>query len=177
MDIYCIRHGQTVANVENIKGLSDTVLTKPGIEQAEELVSHLNKEHIYPEIVITSPLVRAVQTAGIIAGQLDVPLEILPGLAARDLGALTGCDGVTFSEWMKKAGYDTRPAGGESLLDLERRVKAELAIIKERFSGHRVLIVIHNGLLRIFDHLFTGISAEEVMRRNYRACLLYRYSI
>ncbi|MDP7421363.1 MAG: histidine phosphatase family protein, partial [bacterium] len=44
MEIYCIRHGQTVANVENIKGLSDTVLTKPGIEQAEELVSHLNKE-------------------------------------------------------------------------------------------------------------------------------------
>ena len=127
--------------------------------------------------MVTSPLVRAVQTAGIIAGQLDVPLEILPGLAARDLGALTGCTGVTFSDWMKKAGYDTRPAGGESLLDLERRGKAELAIIKERFSGHRLLIVIHNGLLLIFDYLFAGIPAEEVIRGNYRACTLYRYSI
>lgn len=177
MDVYCIRHGQTVANVQDIKGVPDTVLTPQGEEQARTLASGLSRDGLSLYLVVSSPLIRAVQTAEIIAGRLGIPLEIMPGLAARNLGELTGCDGQQFSSWMERAGYDTRPPGGESLLDLERQMKRELEQITRRYSGQRVLIVVHNGLLRVFDHLFLGVSAHEVMSRNYRACTLYPYTI
>ena len=177
MKVYCIRHGQTVANVRDIKGEPDTVLTPHGEEQAHTLASELLRDGARFDVVVSSPLIRAVQTAEIIAGRSGITLEIFPALAARGLGEMTGCDGRQFASWMERSGYGTRPPGGESRLDLERRMKRGLERITRRYSGQRVLIVVHNGLLRVFDHLFSGVPAGEVMGRNYRACTLYPYTI
>jgi len=177
MDVLCIRHGQTVANLGDIHGLPDTLLTPKGKEQAGALADSMVRDGTVVDIVVSSPLVRAVQTARIIAEHLQVPHEVMQNLAPRDLGLLAGSDGPTFNRWMEHSGYSTRPEGGESLLDLEHRMKKDLAVVKKNHEGSRVLIVVHNAVLRIFDHVFGGLTEVEVMRKNYRPCTLYRYTL
>jgi len=56
-------------------------------------------------------------------------------------------------------------------------MKKDLAVVKKNHEGSRVLIVVHNAVLRIFDHVFGGLTEVEVMRKNYRPCTLYRYTL
>lgn len=177
MEVLCIRHGQTVANLDGIHGLPDTLLTPKGKKQAEDLAAGMERDGTVVDVVVSSPLIRAVQTARVIAERLQVPHEVMPNLAPRDLGSLAGSDNPTFNRWMEHSDYGTRPGGGESLLDGEHRMKKDLAVIQEKYGGSRVLIVVHNAVLRIFDHLFGGLTEAEVMRKNYRPCALYRYEL
>jgi probable phosphoglycerate mutase len=61
---YFVRHGETVWNVENkICGATDIELTKKGHEQAEETGRKILAMGIKADMILTSPLVRASETA------------------------------------------------------------------------------------------------------------------
>ena len=178
MRFHCIRHGQTEDNALDIKGRPEARLSEKGLEQARELGRRFARDGVAFDRIFSSPLIRAVQTADAIAGSMGVEVEVCPGLAARDLGELTGCSGDVFREWMERESWDSRPAGGESLLDLQARVGGELSRIKERHEGKKVLIVIHQGVLRVLDTAFGGVAADEAMAtKGYVACAPYEYEI
>ena len=64
-------------------------LTEKGREQAERLGRLLAAAGFAPDAVLTSPLVRARETAELVAGRLGVPFQVEPRLAdALDLGAI-----------------------------------------------------------------------------------------
>ena len=71
--IYLTRHGQTLWNLEKrLQGRGNSPLTEDGIERAKELRDRLKNIHI--DIIYSSPIERAFETAKIIKGDKDVEI-------------------------------------------------------------------------------------------------------
>lgn len=82
MDVFLIRHA---AAIDETVTLRDPMrhLTPEGRRQAMQLGDRLRWHDCVPTRIWTSPLVRAVQTAELVAATLgaDAPVEVLPALA------------------------------------------------------------------------------------------------
>ena len=73
MKIYLIRHGETDWNLEQrLQGATDIPLNENGLELARETAKGL--QDVPFDVVYTSPLTRARQTAEIIRGHRNIPL-------------------------------------------------------------------------------------------------------
>ena len=176
--IYCIRHGETEDNARDIKGRRSARLSEKGLEQARELARRLEREGVKFDRVFSSPLLRALETAAEIAGSMGLEKMPRPGLSARNLGELTGCGGDIFRDWMKREDWESRPSDGESLLDLEARVVGELDPIKECHAGEKVLLVVHQGVLRVLDHAYGEVAGDDAMaKEGYLPCTVCEYEI
>ena len=89
--ITAMRHGESVGNVESRwQGQADYPLTDTGRAQARELASRWKKESVKFDLVISSPLMRASETARIIADKLGVEVELDPLWIERDSGEFSG---------------------------------------------------------------------------------------
>ena len=89
--IYIIRHGQTEMNSRKVlQGRSDLPLNAAGISQAEETAALLNRTGIFFDRVFSSPLVRAVRTAELLAP--GKPVESDSRLIEMDYGPYEGMD-------------------------------------------------------------------------------------
>ena len=146
------RHGETDWNRESrFQGHADTTLNEAGRQQARALAERLRTEQI--EAVYTSPLLRARETAEIVASVLGLPVEAVEGLQEVDVGTWSGLtrgeieqrfpDG--FRRWLEfEHGWD----GGESYENLGTRVLAVLVELASHHPGERVLVVTHGGPMR-----------------------------
>ena len=88
-----VRHGESTANAaQRFTGLLDVGLTYLGEQQARAAARLLAASGSVPDVVLTSPLRRARQTALDIVAELgiDVPVHELWHLEERDYGAITG---------------------------------------------------------------------------------------
>ena len=73
--LYVARHGQTVWNVQNkVCGITDVELTEIGKEQAKVLAYEVQENSI--DLIISSPLKRAVGTSSIISKICNIPFEV-----------------------------------------------------------------------------------------------------
>jgi broad specificity phosphatase PhoE len=89
MKIYLIRHGETTGDIEDrIGGSYDDHLTEKGHEQLKKTAEKLVDEGI--EIIFSSPLIRAQESASIIARKLHCPIETVERLKERHYGVITG---------------------------------------------------------------------------------------
>lgn len=90
--IFIIRHGQTDLNKKRVlQSRIDAPLNDEGIMQAEYTGESLRSDGISFDMIFSSPLKRAVQTARIIAGD-DIPLQIDERLLEMDYGPYEGAD-------------------------------------------------------------------------------------
>jgi broad specificity phosphatase PhoE len=110
--LYLIRHGEAVANVEPIIGgmRGDAGLTDRGREQAHLLEQRLRREKLRADQLYASTLPRAWETAGYVARALRLsvqPAEELHELRPGD------ADGMTVDQWRDRYGGAERlpPAG------------------------------------------------------------------
>lgn len=140
---YFIRHGETDWNRNHIwMGHTDIPLNPLGIEQAKKAVRSLKNEQIGH--IVTSPLVRASQTAEIIASYLKKPLAVIDGLKECGWGKKEGQpldDGATFQKWLKGQAHE----GSERREAFEARVMRSISEALEKKPGP-VLIVSHGGV-------------------------------
>ena len=89
MKLYVTRHGQTQYNIEvRICGRANVRLTEKGISQAHELAQSMQDTDV--DLIISSPLVRAKETADIVGAAIGVPVEVDDRLAERDYGVIDG---------------------------------------------------------------------------------------
>lgn len=144
-----LRHGQTELSVgRRYSGHGDPELTPLGHAQATAAARRLAARGDV-DVVLTSPLRRARQTASAVAEAADVPLEEHEGLIETDFGAW---EGLTFTEardrdpelharWL--GSQDVSPPGGESFVEVARRVAAERDAILARYPGGTVVVVSH----------------------------------
>lgn len=139
-----IRHGQTDWNRENLlQGSSDIPLNDTGRAQALEAVELLRGTAW--AAIVSSPLVRARETAEIIADRLGVPLgPSYRELAERDYGPLEGTSSHAAIERHPSREYP----GAESLASVAARGTAGLAKIAEDYPDADVVIVSHGTLIR-----------------------------
>jgi probable phosphoglycerate mutase len=157
MQLYFVRHGQSEANRLNEianRGLRHG-LTAQGRAQAAALAQTLRDKAIYK--LYTSPLLRAQQTAEILAQALGVPVEIADALREYDCGTAEGrSDAAAWAlyqaaaEAWARGEWGSRIEGGESVLDMEVRFRPFLTqlIRTHRTSQVSVVLISHGGLYR-----------------------------
>jgi probable phosphoglycerate mutase len=145
-----LRHGETPLSVDRrFSGLGDAELTAKGLAQASAAAERLSREPYHLDVIVTSPLKRARQTAEAVAQRTGLAVEVDDDLREADFGAW---EGHTFTEvqrgwpaelaaWL--ADPTTAPPDGESFEAVAERVKRAEERLVERYEGRTVLIVSH----------------------------------
>ena len=160
MKIYLVRHGQCESNVKGRYNYVDEDINETGIKQAEDLREKI--KDIDYDIVISSPLVRALHTAEIInVNNRDIITD--ERLVERKHGSLEGksfdtTDREEYWNYYTSVKYGTE----EGIPDLCNRVKEFLDELKAK-SYKRVLIVAHSGVSKAFCVYFNGIPKDGKM--------------
>lgn len=156
-----LRHGESVGNAEaRWQGQSDYMLTEKGRAQARLLADRWKSEHVKFDLIVTSPLVRAKETAEIIASALNANMELDPVLMERNIGEM---EGLTMEEVRKipQPPYITPydPIGGEGEGDWALFLRAGQALhdLLRRPPGS-YLIVSHGGILNQLLNAIIGIA-------------------
>lgn len=156
-DVYFVRHGESTANRDKIcAGHTDVELTELGIEQANQAGDELAAEKISIDIIISSPLQRALKTAYQIADKIGYDKDkivISNNAIERFRGDYEGQpssmqDGVTDEDYLRM--------GAESVDQLVHRAHALRDEIG-RLGIQSVLVVSHNQ----FGCIFVAISRNE----------------
>ena len=144
--IYIVRHGQTEKNKANVlQGRSDVPLNEAGRQQAEEVRDRFREAGISFDLVYTSPLIRAVQTAEIIAG--DVRQIVDERLIEMDYGPYEGMDlsnpAPEVLTFFKDFVHNPAPDGMEPLQAVVDRLGTFLEDIREEAAEKSILISTH----------------------------------
>lgn len=147
-----IRHAETEWNIQNkFQGHLDSKLTLPGIKQAEAIADTLKGEAY--DVIYSSDLERAKQTAEIIARSLNLKVYTEKDLREINLGVMQGLKKdefiVKYPEVISKYHADPEYVipGGESKLQLYNRATGILEKIIRKHKGHNILLVAHGGVL------------------------------
>ena len=160
-----VRHGRTEANAANLlQGHIDNHLDDVGREQASLLGGALKK--IAPiDRVIASPLVRAQQTAEAIARSCDggISVETDKRWIELDYGDFDGrpVTSVGVETWkMWRSDVHFRPPGGESMAELDARVRHALADLAAAQGDAHVIVVSHVSPIKAAIAWALGVGIE-----------------
>jgi broad specificity phosphatase PhoE len=168
-----VRHGESEGNRDRrFTSSPDVPLTDLGRRQAREVAQRISMLFA-PELIISSPYLRARQTSEIIAAELGLPIEVVHDLHERDLGVLKGQSYDLLrdlagqdSGYNPKKGWMWRPEGGESYEDVRHRVSVALDDIRRRYPHQELVIVSHGGvMLSMWAHL-TGVWEDAHLPAN-----------
>lgn len=136
---YFLRHGQSENNRDGcVNGQTDSPLTEQGLRQAYTAAERLGACGI--EVIVTSPLCRAKDTAAVVAARTAARVCVVPGLMERDWGWLEGRERTLISDFF------AAPKGGESWDTYQERVSKAL---DEFPLSPRTLICAHAGTMRV----------------------------
>lgn len=163
-----LRHGQTDWNIDfRLQGVTDTLLNETGIAQAKDAAAAISPADW--DLVITSPLTRARDTADIVASNnlFDKP-SIEPLLIERSFGE---AEGLLYEQWVARYSNTNEVPGGESLPALEQRANLLLENLATSYAGKRVLAVSHGALIRILLKIVSGGQYPLEGERLGNACL------
>ena len=145
--ILLARHGETDWNAQRrVQGHSDTPLNDRGREQARNLAGELADERI--DAVYSSDLLRAHETARIVADQRALGVTAIRDLRERHFGTWEGLtDEEIFTRYPEV--LDGGPWGdAETQDEMAERVLGALLRIAESHPEQRILVVSHGGPLR-----------------------------
>ena len=148
-----VRHGETQWNAAGrIQGHLDIPLNATGLAQAAAIGERLGGEAF--DAILSSDLERALQTARPIVRYSEQTLVPDPRLRERHLGVLQGLTGEEAAmrqpqAWQafKARSPNAALEGGETLADFSRRVVGLLEELPKTYSGGRLLLVTHGGVL------------------------------
>jgi len=163
-----IRHGETKWNVEaRYQGQADPPLNEQGIAQAHQLAEALVDVGL--DVIYTSPLQRAQQTAQLLARQLEIPLWEEPRLMEINQGKWQGLlrseieerYPELFERWLTKPWSVTLPAG-ETLEQVQARVNAALDDIVGRHPEECVGLVAHRIPIALIKVRYQGADLDIV---------------
>lgn len=157
MKIYVVRHCSTVRSEQKIFcGSTDIPLSPRGEEEAKAL-SALG---LSPDVILSSPFLRARQTAEAIAGG-RVPILLDKRLREREFGDFEGTDCGRPDGRKYRRNVTLKYPGGESYLDVAARIYAFLDEIKQRYAEKTVLLVSHGSACRVIRSYFAEMTDEE----------------
>jgi 2,3-bisphosphoglycerate-dependent phosphoglycerate mutase len=159
-----LRHGESEGNCSRvIQGQSDYPLTQAGIQQARDLARHWKAHEMQFDLIISSPLKRASQTAEIIGNALKVRVELDPAWKERCFGALqeSNLDEIDHNHPTLDFFHPYDPIGGngESQVDLYSRASLALQRIIRQPAGS-YLVVSHGAILNKALYVILGITPQ-----------------
>jgi len=151
--LLAIRHGETEWNSEGrFQGHLNSTLSREGLAQAQALGEYLARERF--DLLLSSDLGRALQTAAAIAGRTRHTIVVEPRLRERNMGIFQG---LTPAEVQARypdefARFKTHDPDyvipqGESMRQLLKRCIACFAELARRHAGLTLATVTHGGVL------------------------------
>ena len=147
------RHGQTDWNIDlRLQGTADIPMNQTGIDQVTRAAGIIAQDSW--DLILSSPLGRAKQSAEIIANQLGIPkIETHDLLLERAFGI---GEGMLYEEWNSKYSHLDEIPGAESTNLIIERSQLLLDFVEANFSGKRVMAVSHGALIRFVLHVITS---------------------
>ena len=174
MRLYFVRHGESEANTLRVISNRESQyrLTALGKQQAAMLADQLNAVPF--TAIYSSPILRARETAEIIAQAFDLPFEITEALREYDCGILEDrsdedswkLHSEIAEDWTQNQNHLRKPDGGENFLEIKKRFYPFIESFTQNGSHQEenLLFVSHGGLLQLMlpealtniDHAFVG---------------------
>jgi broad specificity phosphatase PhoE len=188
--LWIVRHAQSEGNVARDRAheaghhrieLSgrdvDIPLSELGTEQALALGAWFqqNKGATLPNVVLSSPYLRSVQTAHLFrqggGADLNEKICVDERLREKEFGILDGLttDGIKMispeqAEFRRILGkFYHRPPGGESWCDVIFRLRSLLDTISLHYKGQRVMIIAHQVVVLCFRYILENLDEAEIL--------------
>jgi glucosyl-3-phosphoglycerate phosphatase len=188
VELILVRHGESEGNVAATEASqsgadviqvpardADVTLSPTGQEQSLALGKALAAmpADLRPDAVVSSPYVRAHQTAEIAVETAGWPLKVRTDerLRDRELGILDMLtrqgverrlpDEAERRRWLGKFYY--RPPGGESWADVVLRLRSVLGELNSLGSGQRVMLVCHDAPILLARYVLEGMTEAELL--------------
>jgi broad specificity phosphatase PhoE len=154
--ITLIRHGQSLWNANSRwQGQAVVPLSDEGRRQALVLAEHLRPLAAEIAAITSSDLLRARDTAALIASRLDKPLSLDARLREIDVGQWQGLTGEEVEAWdaerlaaVRADPYNVPRPDGESYSQVADRALRALGDLVSQYPGQHVLAVTHGGAIR-----------------------------
>lgn len=179
---YIFRHGETDWNKEKrIQGHTDTLLNENGMLQAKNLVTKF--VNIPLEVIYSSDLSRAKETASFITNELKIPLYLETNLREMRYG---DAEGMPLNQLINMFGEDlwnrihsfksennhVRFPNGESRFEARTRLRSVIDNIIQNTEYQIIGISTHGGALRNLLHGFLEEGHEVLPIPN---CVVYKF--
>lgn len=172
---FILRHAESKANSQEIVSIWPekfyNPLTKKGKEQIKKIIPELKNKKI--DFIFSSDLLRAKQTAEIIAKSLDLEIKIDKRLREINVGAFNGKSADEwynfFNQPMER--FTKRPLKGENLVDVKKRILGFIREIDKKYKNKRILIVSHKDTLLALLGVIKEFSNKELIINHDRLAL------
>lgn len=182
--IVLVRHGESVGNLADARAReqgadrldlpardADVELSDEGRRQADALGQWMAQADHLPDLVLSSPYARALETARRAVTHTDREIVLDERLRERDLGRFDGMTGEGIrkefadeAERRRHVGkFYYSPPSGESWADVVLRVRSLLADLRHGFEGRRVWIFSHQAVIMTFRYVLEGLTEEELL--------------
>lgn len=162
--VILMRHGESVGNAKGLhQGQTDFPLNDTGRRQTRALLRRWKHERRTFNLILTSPLKRALETAELLSEGLRVQVEVDPLLMERDNGLLSGLRPEDGEQIAPRPAFmhPYLPVGevGESQWSLYIRASQALGNLLSRPPGS-YLVISHGGILNLVMYAILGIPLQ-----------------
>lgn len=157
-------HGTTTDNAQKLcSGWKEAMLNDLGKEQAKNLGKTIKEKNIKFDVIFTSDLKRAVESSNIAFEEYNKITD--KRLRECNYGILDGKHKslVVYEEHIQK-----QFEGGESLKDVERRVRDFVEDIKKNYRGKTIGIVAHRAPQLALEVIVNGYSWKDAIKNDWR---------
>jgi broad specificity phosphatase PhoE len=163
MKVFLVRHGETEYNAKGIlQGYSPVPLSARGRQQAALVAERLAP--LRPHVLYSSDIRRAEETADIIGQRLGLPVQRCEGLREWYVGNWTGKPAEAYWAHLEALGAHPVtyvPEGGESQVQTQARVVAQMQEFTRHHAGETIVGVSHG---KAIDLLVRHILGLDVMQ-------------
>ena len=185
-DIQCaarflvVRHAEAAYPDPDPVGGPDLGLTAKGRSQAHALAAQLAGERV--AAVFTSTMGRSEQTAQIVADDLGLAGEELPGVQEYDIGDLVGTEDraavdAVFESWVNGDLAAAYP-GGESGADLVARFGSAIEEVADSYRGETVVVISHGGVMAVAIPRLAGRATPDLLAARWMPhCAIARVEV
>ena len=172
-EFFFLRHGEAEHNVKGVCAPSrddekhPSHLTAKGKENIKKIAEIIAKKKI--DIIISSPLARARETAKIVQAATKVKIIYNKELIDINPGVFVWKPESQYITYLKNnlQRFDVPPPEGESFNDAKRRMVKVFSEVNEKFKNKRILIVGHGHPLWLLKGALEGMSNEEILKAEY----------
>nr|WP_295078611.1 histidine phosphatase family protein [uncultured Roseateles sp.] len=163
---FAIRHGETEWNsLGRYQGQTDIPLNDKGRQQARQTAAALAEQRF--DVIYSSDLSRALQTAQALAEAQGLPLQMMADLREQHFGIFQGHTAAELAQrwpeaharWARRE-PEFGPEGGETRVAFNQRCLAAIEALARRHAGQRIALVCHGGVLDCLYRAAVGLSLD-----------------
>jgi isoleucyl-tRNA synthetase len=175
---FVVRHGESIKNVKKIESCwpenIPMSLTKKGQREALLAFQKIKKERV--DLIVSSDLLRAKQTAEIIAEKLGVKVSFDKRLREVNVGIFNGKSEEEFGKYFdpeRKFDYQDyysrrfvqKPPKGENYTQVEKRFYDFINDMEKKHQGKNIVIVSHQRCITLLEKLMNGWNVKDFIAK------------